>query len=55
MKTHKDYYQQYKEQYKENYRKLREAGYDSSFATENRKSKKEIIKKLIEEKENGRN
>ena len=51
-KTHKEYYQRYKDRYKENYRRLRDVGYDSSFALENKTAKKEIIKKLIEEKEN---
>lgn len=53
--THKEYYQRYKEKYKENYRKLREAGYDSAFALENKTAKKEVIKKLIEETKNVRN
>lgn len=44
----------YIEVFKENYRKLREAGYDSAFATENKAKKKEVIKKLIEEIQNGR-
>jgi hypothetical protein len=45
----------YLEVFKDNYRKLREAGYDSAFATENKAKKKDIIKKLIEEIQNGRN
>ena len=40
--------------YRQNYKLLREAGYDSTFCTENKKSAKDIIQKFIEEIRNVR-